>query len=384
MSKIRFFKCSSFSPGYLNSFYAAHPEVSGLDYLNHYNMLMADCYGWADFWKRNLEATNLFECADVVVNSPTLQRKWAQENRIRWSHTNWALDILGAQIRAFAPDILFTHDFSYVTPAFRQHIRETAPSVRMIVGWDGVGRCDAKHFAGCDLILSCVQYVVDYYRSQRMRSEIFKLGFETSVLEKVNLSYRTINCSFIGSIILGAHESRFRTVAEIAKQVPSAALHLDISKRRFLRSRIGLLARGDLKSLLRFGHSWSDYCTLSRRALSPLFGLCMYTKLAETRVGLNVHIDAARDNAGNMRLFETTGMGACLLTDRKNNIDELYEDGKEIIVFNNPADAVDKLRWLISNPNVCESVAVAGQARTIREHSLSSSINQFLSQCVKL
>jgi spore maturation protein CgeB len=384
MSKIRFFKCSSFIPSYLRLFHAAHPQLVELNYSSHYDALMGDCCGWADFWKHNLESTGYFDCADVVINAQTLQQTWAQENRVRWSEDSWVLDILAAQIRAFQPDILFTHDFSYVTPEFRRKIRKEVPSIRMIIGWDGVGRCDVKHFDGCDLILSCVQYVVDYYRCQGMHSEIFKLGFETSLLEKIRTMDRKIDCCFIGSIFLGAHEARFRTIAEISRQCPTTTLHLDVSKRRFFRSRIGLFARGDLGALWRVRSSWSDYCMLLRRGLPSLFGLDMYSKLAETRIGLNVHIDAAGENAGNMRLFEVTGMGACLLTDRKQNLAEIYEDGKEIIVFDSPSDAVYKMKWLISNPDICEKIAAAGQARTIREHSLGLSINQFVSKCINL
>ena len=88
----------------------------------------------------------------------------------------------------------------------------------------------------------------------------------------------------------------------------------------------------------------------------------MYGKLAESRVGLNVHIDAARDNSGNMRLFEVTGMGACLLTDRKQNLSELFEEGKEIVVFDNAADAEAKLKALLADPGRCARIAAASSA----------------------
>lgn len=376
MAAVRFFKCSSFDPGYLRYFYAAHPDLQDSNYAEHRSALMADCYGWADFWQKNLEATGKIICADVVVNAEALQKKWALENSVKWKEDNWTLEILLAQIREFRPDILFTHDFASVTPVFRHLVRKEVPSIKMIIGWDGVARCDAAHYSGCNLILSCAKHVVDYYRSQGVRSVFFKLGFEASVLSRINLVERTTGCSFIGSIYLGSHEKRLHRIAEIARQVP-VDLNLAISRGRFIRSRAGLIARGDFGALWQIRQSLSDYKLISRISKPNLFGIEMYRKLAESRIGLNIHIDASGDRTGNMRLFEVTGMGACLLTDRKSNLADFFEEGREVIVFDDAADAVAKLRWLLSAPDCCRKIAAAGQARTIKDHSLANSISDF-------
>lgn len=381
MSKIRFFKCSSFDPGYLKFFYAANPEATARDYAGHHASLMSDCYGWADYWKLNLEATGKFVCAEVVVNAEALQQLWAREHAVKWSATDWQLEILMAQIQEFKPDVLFTHDFSIVTPAFRLLVRQLVPSIRIVIGWDGVAHCDLETFAGCDLILAPAQHIVDFYLKRGIRSFFFKLGFEPRILPRVELVERTVGCSFVGSIFLGAHEKRFRSIADIARRVP-IDLHLAISKGRFIRSRIGLMARGDLSTLWRIGRSWSDYRFLCERCKTSLFGLAMYRKLTESQIGLNIHIDAARDLSGNMRLFEVTGMGACLLTDRKSNLRDFFEEGKEIVVFDSASDAVAKMQWLMDNPVARQRIASAGQARTLRDHSLKRSIEKFSEQCI--
>lgn len=376
MAAARFFKCSSFDPSYLRSFDAGHPDLKNLKYAEHRSILMADCYGWADFWQKNLEDMGKVICADVVVNAETLQKKWAGENGVKWGEDNWTLKILLAQIREFQPDILFTHDSASVTPAFRRLVRQEVPSIQMVIGWDGVARCDAAYFFGCDLMLSCNQLVVDYYRKQGVRSELFKLGFEASVLSHINLTERTTGCSIVGSIYLGAHEKRLHCIAEIARQVP-VDLHLAISRGRFIRSRAGLIARGHLGALWKIRQSWSDYKLISRISKPNLFGIEMYRKLAESQIGLNIHIDASGDHTGNMRLFEVTGMGACLLTDRKSNLTDYFEEGTEVIVFENETDGVAKMKWLLSNPDISKKIAVAGQARTLKDHSLANSIKKF-------
>ena len=380
---MRFFKCSSFDPGYLRFFHAAHPDLKESSYTDHRSALMADCYGWADFWQKNLEGTGKIICADVVVNAEALQKKWARENGVKWKEDNWALGILLAQIRNFRPDILFTHDLSSVTHTFRRLVRKEVSSVRLIIGWDGVARCDAECFSGCDLILSCSNHVVNYYRSQGVRSETFKLGFEAAVLSRIEKAERTAGCSFFGSIYLGAHEKRLRRLAEIARQVP-IDLHLAISQGRFIRSRAGLIARGLFESLAQMGRSWTDYNLISRTSKPALFGIEMYRKLAESQIGLNIHIDASRDQAGNMRLFEVTGMGACLLTDRKSNLEEFFEEGREVVVFDDAPDAVAKIRWLLSDHESRTKIGAAGQARTIRDHSLANSISELVGKYINI
>ena len=376
MEKIRFFKCSSFSPNYLEQFYAKNYENLGHDYTTHYTALMADCFGWADFWKLNLEASGRFECMEVVINAENLQKQWAREHSIKWSDAGWPLEILLAQVLDFKPHVLFTHDFATVTPAFRCRVRELTPSISLILGWDGVGHCNYLTFRGCDLMLAPAQHIVDDYQGAGLRSCLFKLGFEASILSRLANADRRIGCSFVGSIFLGAHENRFRCIAEVTRQVP-IELHLSISHGRFLRSRMGLLARGNMSALWRLGKSWADYQFLCAMSLPVLFGIDMYHKLAETRIGFNIHIDASRDNSGNMRLFEVTGMGACLLTDRKHDLTKYFEEGNEIVVFDSPDDAIAKLKWLLSDTAGCARIAAAGQARTLKDHSLANSISKF-------
>jgi len=55
--------------------------------------------------------------------------------------------------------------------------------------------------------------------------------------------------------------------------------------------------------------------------------------LKGSKVVLNIHADSSPRFASNMRLFETTGMGACLLTDGRKNLTELFEPGIEVAEY---------------------------------------------------
>ena len=71
----------------------------------------------------------------------------------------------------------------------------------------------------------------------------------------------------------------------------------------------------------------SAAAALAARSHPPLFGLDMFQGLRDSQVTLNTHIDISPRSASNMRLFEATGAGSCLLTDRKENLDwTLFEE----------------------------------------------------------
>jgi hypothetical protein len=335
---------------------------------------MADSFGWGDAWKRNLEAGGRYSVEEVVVNCAPLQKAWAREHGVDWSPDQWGLDILRAQLLHFHPDVFFAHDFNTITSAFRVAVRRQAPSIRLVVGWDGIAVNDPGRFSGCDLMLSCNPSTTEVYRGGGFRSETMKLGFNNGVLAHLTRECPAIDASFIGGIMLGAigHKQRIRALANVARRVP-LVLHLSMEPpRRLLRNLLGEALRG--RPWVESAKLWRDYAALWSANRGPLFGLRMYSALAASRVGLNVHIDSAGDTAGNMRLFEVTGVGSCLLTDAKANLSDLFVPGQEVMVYESVDDCIAKLEWLLGHEAERAAIARAGQRRTLRDHSLSAEI----------
>ena len=95
----------------------------------------------------------------------------------------------------------------------------------------------------------------------------------------------------------------------------------------------------------------------------------MYRVLAQSRITVNVHIDVAENFANNMRLYEATGCGALLLTDEKDNLDDLFRTGDEVVAYRSVDDAIDKIRHYMQHPDEAAAIARAGQQRTLSEHT---------------
>jgi spore maturation protein CgeB len=97
----------------------------------------------------------------------------------------------------------------------------------------------------------------------------------------------------------------------------------------------------------------------------------MFQVLHDSKITLNTHADTSTRYASNMRLFETTGVGTCLLTDWKENLFELFEPDREVVAYCSAEDCVEKVRWLLNHPKEREAIAKAGQSRTLEAHTFS-------------
>jgi spore maturation protein CgeB len=95
----------------------------------------------------------------------------------------------------------------------------------------------------------------------------------------------------------------------------------------------------------------------------------MYRAIARSHVTFNRHIDVAENNANNMRLYEATGVGTLLITDRKQNLGQIFEPGREVVVYSDAEEAVRLIRYYLAHPHEAAEIARAGQARTLRDHT---------------
>jgi spore maturation protein CgeB len=95
----------------------------------------------------------------------------------------------------------------------------------------------------------------------------------------------------------------------------------------------------------------------------------MYQALRRSKITLNSHIDMAGREAGNMRLFEATGVGAFLLTDFKDNLHTLFAPDREVAVWRSVEDCMAAIGRALGDADRRATIAAAGQARTMAQHT---------------
>ena len=91
---------------------------------------------------------------------------------------------------------------------------------------------------------------------------------------------------------------------------------------------------------------------------------------------MNNHIIFTGDYAGNLRLYELTCVGTCLLTDNKSNINNFFNPDTEIVTYDNIDECVEKMKWLTDNPIKAKQIAEAGQRRTLKDHNYKVRMEQ--------
>ncbi len=139
------------------------------------------------------------------------------------------------------------------------------------------------------------------------------------------------------------------------------------------RQRIALLEavaeRYDLKLFGSPPQALPAASPLHRCFQGEVWGADMYQALRRSKITLNSHIDMAGREAGNMRLFEATGVGAFLLTDFKDNLHTLFAPDREVAVWRSVDDCLAAIDRAIGDDDGRAAIARAGQARTMAQHT---------------
>lgn len=382
MGKPTFLNVSSFYSQVLSELYSKNPDLASQSYDKQYRATMDTLFGWADFWKLNLDKLEKFETIEIVANNEFLQKAWAKENNIYFSKDNWLLEILEAQIKYYQPEILFLQDRTIFTNSFLSKVKKLNPCIKLLIGWDGLLHNNIDFYKEYDLILVPLRDTAEYYQKNGKLTYLFLFGFETSILEKIRKDTQPkYDVSFVGSIIYQKeyHTERFNTLGYISGKID---LNLWAS---------GFPTRADRKMWQPFRYAqrqrlrqrkWKEWLYLWRLGAinqGALFGREMYQTLSDSKITLNTHVDVAGKFAGNMRLYEATGLGTCLLTDWKENLHEFFKLEEELVTYKTSQEAVDKIRYLLKNESERQKIAQAGQKRVMRDYSFEKRVRDFVS-----
>jgi len=347
-------------PGFLSQMYQGNSSLRTASHADQVAARAATLFGVADFHSKNLVARG-HEAVELFANNEYLQRAWAREKgmtapgRTRWEFhlrrgilpsfrrvrdERWFVDILAAQIRRFQPDVLWNQAMWEIPPPF---IRDVKKYCRRVIGQIASPVLPAQDWRCYDLVLSSLPNLVAYFREQGVKAVYQRLGFEASVADRIQPGERDVGVSFVGSLT-GIHQRRGDVLRWLAPRVP-----------------IEIWGEG--------AEGLGTEDPLLARHRGQAFGTAMYRILARSRLTLNVHLDIAREYANNMRLYEATGMGACLVTDWKENLAQMFEPEKEVVSYRSVSECLEKIQHYLANPGEAAAIAEAGRKRTLAEHT---------------
>ncbi|HXG84623.1 MAG TPA: glycosyltransferase [Pyrinomonadaceae bacterium] len=394
---MRLLKLGIYHPAYLRDFYEKQGDLETKPFSVQHEILIADCFGSANFWTQSLNKLN-YQTTDIIANAEFLQKRWARENDLNFNDDQWLFEIAAAQIKKFRPEALLVADYSVFTADFLRNIRRECSSIRLILGWCGAPYNDSSVFREWDIALSCIPEMDADFRAKGIRSHHVNHAFAPRILDKLDLtSPPVINFAFTGSVVKRNrfHIEREKLLLELVKHT-DLQIWSDVKRQSPKQGRKSYAIQKAQKAIAAAQKSgvpasWLDRLPLAkkikasssssaqtiderivRRAEPPVFGTEMFRQLRNSRVVLNNHIDISPRSASNMRLFEATGVGACLLTDWKENLIELFEPEREVLTYRSAEECVEKVGYILEHEDERRAVAAAGQRRTLREHTFDN------------
>jgi hypothetical protein len=368
-------------PRFLTWLYRRQPGLEDALYAAQMAARNASLFGVADFYSRNFAASG-HPAAEIHVNNPWLQSAWARERGMSVEMAQppaatapralpgWlqravtpfkpllrplarkvglsprlnaqAENILLAQIEDFRPDLIINQDTFHVNTTLVRRIKGIGRPV--LIGQIGIEPSRGEDWQVYDLMMSQLSATVNSFRDLGVRAEANHLAFEPAIIDALPPPPATdIDVSFVGTISPD-HRQRIALLEAVAE-------------------------RYDLKLFGSRPQALPATSPLHRCFQGEVWGADMYQTLRRSRVTLNSHIDLAGRDAGNMRLFEATGVGAFLLTDFKDNLHTLFEPDREVAVWRSIDDCLAAIGRALGSDNHRAAIAHAGQARTMAQHT---------------
>jgi spore maturation protein CgeB len=393
MTNYRFARVTNYYPQYLEYFYR-NSELTNYSFEQQYVALTEDSLESASSYTKALNKLQGVEAMDIISNAHPLLNTWRRENNLPETISNDLLII--EQLVKFQPDVIWVDDFTLINEDWISTFKSRVPKNKLIIGHicAPYGPDIEAKFCYFDLLFSCIPCMVEDLKGKGIKSHLLYHSFDSEILKKLK-SDKVENLPpsrllFSGSLYSGAgfHNKRVEYLeAFLQKGFP---LHLygnlesdsKIRRKKLFRSLLIFMKAFGLGFLihqipfLRQKMAYADspvtgYSKSLRKASHPpIFGLSLFKLIQNADITFNIHGDIAGNCAGNIRMFEVTGAGSCLLTDSKENIEELFEPGKEVVTYSGLQDCMEKIEWLLSHPNECKQIAQAGHQRTLRDHTV--------------
>jgi spore maturation protein CgeB len=379
---------STMYPGYLEMFYRKFPGTAELDYHEHNSVIINESTEFSGIYNRGFRKLGI-EASCIIANDSRLQGKWEPSGMAKPEDQG---DILLDQVRFYRPDVLWIENINFAGDGWIEKVRDEVSSIRLIVAY----HCSPFNskildlFRKADFVVTCTPGLKNELVSKGLNSYLVYHAFDKSILGKISQgsSTRTHDLIFSGSLTAGAgyHSERIAFIETLLKNGVDIDLYVNLESklRIFTKRSLYIISKviGEKNSerLSEYypsfkiaGSPGSYYSSkLLMKSHPPLYGLEMYNLFNESGIVLNFHLGAAGNYAGNMRMFEVTGVGSCLLTDNKRNLADLFDAGNEVVVFDSAEDCISKAKWLMEHEEERRRIAMAGQRKTLESHTVDN------------
>ena len=368
---LKFLRISSIYPGLLKNF---SDQINNSDpYEKNLKDIFEIKYSVSNNISNELNKLN-YECNEIIYNLEILQEKWLKQ----YCDINAKDEIIFQQIRYYNPDILFVGDVNLLSKKFVDKVRVIS-QVKLILCFHCAPftKKNLKNLKFADSIITCTEgykkKIENILKKEvLLMHHAFQKDLEINFEEK-----RDIDVSFLGSLFLSEklHIGRVNIIYSLIKNFKKNYIAINFSK-FFVLDFLVLVLNSIIK--FNFFKSVSMFYKIIYIYLfskKPTFGKNMFNILKNTKILINKHIEDTA-YAGNMRLFEGTGLGCLLITDYKKDLEKLFEIENDLVVYKNDEQILKKINYYLKNDISRLNIAKNGYNKTKYFHNYSNRISE--------
>lgn len=410
------------APGPIRAFRKLH-RLKEKSFAEQILTLRAENYLLPGGWAATMEAQG-FEVFETLYNDWQLQARWALEHGKEEVvfENNWQFKLLLDQVRAFRPDVIFVYagGLFWVPRLHREQLRAACEGDVIVVGYWGdelpPNTTYTEYFGDLDFVFCSSSRYEQHCRAAGIPAAVVGNPFDDTIRFQAPAK-KTKDFIFCGTtgFAYPDHIQRYEKLIELMKKsdlliwasepnlngrkvrefvldllvyCPTGLLELlkiPLRTPRFARAvevamilkETGLRASaffrahgGAHPNAAYFDNAKPLRQLFPRRTKKPVLNSSDYYHLiAESKLVLNLHRDEDAD-VGNIRCFEVTGLGSCLVTDRGPELREFFDVDNDIVTFDTVDECVEKIKYLLDHPKEIERIAANGQRTTLARHTV--------------
>ena len=314
-----------------------------------------------------------YDCNEIISNVKYLQKAWSREYLRKKSNKKIILE----QILFYKPNVIYFGNYSLLTKDLLKEIRKlNYVKLVMVFHCSPITSEIEKKLKLADIVITCTDgYKKDIKKKIKKKAYKIAHAFNPVFKNIKNFEERKIDVSFIGSLYIksGLHFNRINFIYHLLKNFKNSYIAINFSMMNifhilklfmFSNSKLSLIEKLNIIFKL-------VYIMINSR--KTVYGNKMLKILSNTKILVNSHIEDTK-YAGNMRLFEGTGSGCMILTDKKYGLNKLFSTNKEIITYKNTQDMIYKIKYFLENDKKLRQVANNGFRRTVSDHNYKKRI----------
>lgn len=282
----------------------------------------------------------------LPVHSP------AMESWLRFPDT-WILNrIIARQIAVLRPKVVWVFSGVHVTD---REIRGWRRYVDHVILWWSCPLWNGFPYTEFDLALTTVPSFVSYFEELGVHAAHLPHAFDPRILDRVRSpDRRALRAAFVGSLS-ASHTDRISLLDSLSRKVP-----LDF-----------------------YGHGVEFLppdSPLRRSYCGPAWGDDLYSVYGSHLVVVHKSADVWTSFTSAKRLFEATGMGACVVTEYTDDLANFFEPDVEVVTYSSPQECIGKVEHLLEDPDEARTIGRRAQERTLRDHTYRKRVRELYRQ----